>query len=117
VLKTAALPDLAPNEEVEVVEYHYYGEDGIKAGDEAFLWFSGPNQRLAWSAEVNKVRAAQPRQTHRDRSVGCRDLLTLAFPCRSAVWLALQDILRRRDSSADNTGKADVASSRLQIYS
>ncbi|MGY4356305.1 hypothetical protein ACVWZR_005363 [Bradyrhizobium sp. i1.3.1] len=55
VLKTANVPDLAPNEEVEVVERPYYGGDAIRAGNEAFLWFSGTDQRLAWHAEVSRV--------------------------------------------------------------
>lgn len=62
VLKTAALPDLVPNDEVEVIEYPYYGGDAIKAGDAAFLWFSGADQRLAWSAEVIQVHPAIDRK-------------------------------------------------------
>ena len=55
VLKIDALLDLEPGREVEITERYFYGGDTIDVGDEAFLWFSGSNQRLAWSVEVTRV--------------------------------------------------------------
>ena len=61
ILKTAALLCLRPANEVEIVEPCFYGGGSIRAGDEAFLWFSD-NRRLAWSAEVRSVRPAGARR-------------------------------------------------------
>ena len=94
VLKTAALPDLAPNEEVKVVEYHYYGGDGIKVGDEAFLWFSGTDQRLAWSAEVIAV------EPHSDGKI----MVTVRLIAPSMPdTLTLEDLASVRDNRDGST--------------
>lgn len=55
VLKSGALLNLEAGQEVEITERFFYGGETIDAGDEAFLWFSGPIQRLAWSAAVIEV--------------------------------------------------------------
>ena len=61
VLKITAVSDLEADEEVEITERCFYGGNSISAGDEAFLWFSGSDQRLAWSADVLRVEPAMER--------------------------------------------------------
>ena len=55
VLKIEALLDLESGQEIEITERCFYGGNTIGAGDEAFLWFSGTVQQLAWSAQVTTV--------------------------------------------------------------
>ena len=55
VLKTDALSNLEAGEEVEITERYFYCGNTISAGDEAFLWFSGADQCLAWSTAVLRV--------------------------------------------------------------
>ncbi|HEX4183969.1 MAG TPA: hypothetical protein VHY34_12000 [Caulobacteraceae bacterium] len=94
VLKVAALSDLEANEEVEVTERCFYGGNAISTGDEAFLWFSGADQRLAWSAEVLQVEPA----THRKITVTVR-LMAQSVP----DTITLTDLAPMRD---DRDGSA-----------
>jgi hypothetical protein len=55
VLKIDALANLQQGNEIEITERYFYGGDAVIGGDEAFVWFSGVNQRLAWLAEVVRV--------------------------------------------------------------
>ena len=55
VIKTAAMSDLEPGDEVEVTKPYFYGGHTIGGGDEVFLWYSGRVQRLAWFGEVLQV--------------------------------------------------------------
>lgn len=89
VLKTAALRGLAADDEIEVVEYPYYGGGAIKVGDEAFLWFSGTDQGLAWYAEVLRVEPSSDGKI----AVTVR-LIARAIPDA----LALADLASVRDS-------------------
>jgi hypothetical protein len=55
VLKTETLVNVYEEQEVEIIEPAYYGGRAVAPGVEAFVWFSGTTQRLAWSAEVVRV--------------------------------------------------------------
>ncbi|HEY3908421.1 MAG TPA: hypothetical protein VGM07_00860 [Stellaceae bacterium] len=55
IFKTDALLDAVAGEQIEITEPAYYGGRAVFRGAEAFIWFSGTVQGLAWSAEVLRV--------------------------------------------------------------
>jgi hypothetical protein len=61
--KTDTLADVAEGQQIVIIEPAYYGGQAVAPGDEAFIWFSGSIQRLAWSAEVMRVDTPVGRRT------------------------------------------------------
>lgn len=70
VIKTATRTGLEPGTEILLTENCMYDGGRISDGDEAFIWFSGAESRLAWQAVVvgvgpyaNRSRAVRVRLT------------------------------------------------------